>query len=79
MRYGRGRKRKRELIRSLEENAEQILRKKEVMEEAQAKLAAIGAVREELRRMEEQGFVSRLQDKSNYDKEKRLWIAPRKR
>jgi PHP family Zn ribbon phosphoesterase len=60
-------------IRSLEENAEQILRKKAVMEESLAKLAAIGAVREELRRMEEQGFVSRLQDKSNYDKEKRLF------
>lgn len=62
-----------ELIRNLEENAGQILRKKAVMEESQAKLAAIGAVREELRRMEEQGFVSRLQDKSNYDKEKRLF------
>lgn len=61
-----------ELVRTLAENAEQILRKKEVMEEAQTKLAAIGAVREELRRMEEQGFVSRLQDKSKYDTEKRL-------
>lgn len=61
------------LVRLLEENAEQILRKKEILEEAAAKLAAVGAVREELRRMEEQGFVSRLQNKSNYDKEKRLF------
>jgi ABC-type lipoprotein export system ATPase subunit len=61
-----------ELIQALETNAADILRLKEALDAAEEKLQRLGVVREELRRMEEQDFVGRLEIKSGYDREKRL-------
>jgi ABC-type lipoprotein export system ATPase subunit len=62
-----------ELVQALETNAAEIVRLKEALETAEEKLQRMGVVREELRRMEEQDFVRRLQIKNSYDREKRLY------
>ncbi len=60
------------LVRELQSNAEEILRLQEEVDAAQESLAKLSAIREELHRMEDLGFVERMKEKELYDGEKRL-------
>lgn len=57
------------LIRQLKTNAVEIEQKSEEIADAEEKLDSLGVVQEELRRMAEQNFVTRLQSKHDYDRE----------
>jgi hypothetical protein len=61
-----------ELLRQLRDNATSISRLKEGIASAEDRLEGLGAVQEELRRMEQQDFVARLELKRHYDDEKNL-------
>jgi hypothetical protein len=61
-----------ELLRQLRDNAAEILRKGEDIALAREQLAELGVIEEELRRMEQRGFVARIQSKRLYDREKHL-------
>jgi len=60
------------LLRELRANADQILRLEESVAASQEWVARLGAIEEEIRRMEALGFVERIKAKELYDREKRL-------
>ncbi|MEA3310272.1 MAG: PHP domain-containing protein [Chloroflexota bacterium] len=60
------------LLRDLRTNADEILRLEEVIDASQEWLVRLGAIREEIRRMEEADFVARVEKMEQYDREKRL-------
>lgn len=57
---------------NLKANADEILRQNDEIDSADEKLQRIGAIREELRRMEQKEFVGSLQDKQYSEREMRL-------
>lgn len=61
-----------DLLRQLRDSATAILRLEEDIDSAEERLASLGAIEEELRRMEQQDFVVRVEQKGLYDREKRL-------
>jgi PHP family Zn ribbon phosphoesterase len=58
-----------DLLRQLGENAEKITRLEDEISEIEQQVGKMGAVEEEIHRMEDQDFVNRLQVKSQYDQE----------
>jgi ABC-type dipeptide/oligopeptide/nickel transport system ATPase component len=60
------------LLRQLEQNASTILQLQESIANAEERLASVDVIREELRRMAEMDFVTRLEVKNAYDREQRL-------
>lgn len=60
------------LLRRLRNNADRIMHLEEVIEASQEQLARLGAIQEEIRRMEELDFVERVKEKDHYEREKRL-------
>lgn len=60
------------LLRELVANAEEILRLEDLVSDAQEQLTHLGAIQEEIRRMEALEFVDRVRQKKYYDREKRL-------
>jgi ABC-type lipoprotein export system ATPase subunit len=61
-----------EILRQMSDNAVAILRLEEDIESAQDWLSRLGGIQEELRRMENRGFVDRVKRKQLYDQEYRL-------
>jgi PHP family Zn ribbon phosphoesterase len=61
-----------ELLRQLRDNAAEILRLEEDIVSAEEQLGELGAIEEELHRLEQQDFAARMQQKKLYDQEKRL-------
>ncbi|MEA3351069.1 MAG: PHP domain-containing protein [Chloroflexota bacterium] len=60
------------LLRDLRTNANDIMHLENVIDASQEQLAQLGAIQEEIRRMEELDFVERVKDKEYYEREKRL-------
>jgi len=60
------------IVRDLRANADEILRLEDVIADSQEWLARLGVIQEEIRRMEELGFVARIRQKDQYEREKRL-------
>jgi len=60
------------LVRDLRANADEILRLEDLINDAQEGLGRLGAIQEEIRRMEDLEFVERVRQKDCYDREKRL-------
>ena len=60
------------LLRQLRENASTVLHLEEDIASAQEWLDRLGAVKEELYRMESQGFTARIEQKSLFDRERHL-------
>jgi hypothetical protein len=61
-----------ELLRQLRANTTAILELEEDIASAEDRLEGLGAVQEQLRRMEQQDFVARLEQKRDYDDEENL-------
>ena len=61
-----------EIIESLEENARQIQSLSKDVDDIQSEIGNLGTINEQLRRMEQENFVARLQEKSQFDREKEL-------
>lgn len=61
-----------QLLRRLRTNADRIMHLEEVIEASQGQLARLGAIQEEIHRMEELDFVERVKEKDHYEREKRL-------
>ena len=68
-----------ELLRQLRDNATALLQREADIASAEDQLTGLGAVEEELRRMEQRSFVSRVKQKQLYDQEKRLLDQAEKR
>lgn len=62
-----------EILRQLRDNAAEILHLEEDIASAEEWLSRLGAIREEILRMERKGFVSTIEQKKLYDREKHLW------
>ncbi|MBC8507756.1 MAG: PHP domain-containing protein [Chloroflexi bacterium] len=60
------------LLRDLRTNADEIMHLEDIVDASQEQLMRLGAIQEELRRMEELDFVARVKEKENYAREKRL-------
>ncbi len=63
-----------DVLRKLKENATKILQLEEEIDSAQEWLSRLGSIQEELRRMENQGFIARIEKKKLYDQEER-WLT----
>lgn len=61
-----------DILRQMRENAAATLRLEEDIESAQDWLSRLGGIQEELRRMENRGFVDRIKRKQLFDQEHRL-------
>jgi energy-coupling factor transporter ATP-binding protein EcfA2 len=61
-----------DLLRRLRDNAASILHLQDDIDKARDRLGDLEAIKEELRRMKEQDFVTRIEQKRLYDQEKRL-------
>jgi hypothetical protein len=61
-----------DLLRRLRDNAAAILGLEEQTQDVEEQISKLGAVEEEIRRMEEQDFVNRLREKSQFDQEHEL-------
>ena len=61
-----------EILRQLRDSATEILRLEEDIASAQEWLSRLGAIKEELRRMEKKDFVTKIEQKKLYDQEKHL-------
>jgi len=61
-----------QLLRSLRVNADAILRREDFIYASQEWLARLGAIQEEIRRMEDADFVARVKSMEQHDHEKRL-------
>jgi len=61
-----------DFLRQMSENSAAILRLEEDIESAQDWLSRLGGIQEELRRMENRGFVDRVKRKQLFDQEHRL-------
>lgn len=64
-----------EILRQLQTNAEDILRLQRDVEDSQQRLQELGAIQLELERFEKQAVISRLERKTQYDREKTLLDA----
>jgi len=61
-----------ELLRQLRDNAAEVLRLEEDIALAKEQLGELGAIKEELHRLEQQDFAVRMEQKKLYDQEKHL-------
>lgn len=60
------------ILSELRDNSDSILRLNESITSAEQWVTRLGAIKEELLRMEKQGFVSRVENKQHYDREQHL-------
>ena len=62
-----------DILENLEENARQIQSLSRSIDEIQNEIGNLDSINEQLRRMEQENFVARLQEKSQFDREKELF------